>query len=211
MFTFRAEKNSLSVLAADCLASGAVGSYQAQFEFSDDWTGISKIAVFRADGTVRSILLDETGKCEIPWEVLEYYGHRLYTGVYGVRNDITVMTTIWKDCGKIREGASSGESSRPPAPELWRQELRNKQDKLSGQPGQVVGFDASGSATAQNLPSGGGEGSGQTYRFGHGLKQEGSMVSVNTVSDFDGDNTLPITAKAVQTTVGDVENVLKTI
>ena len=58
---------------------------------------------------------------------------------------------------------------------------------------------------------GGATGSGQTYRFGHGLKQAGNLVSVDTADGFDGDNTLPITAAAVQTSVGNIETILETI
>lgn len=50
------------------------------------------------------------------------------------------------------------------------------------------------------------------FGVGHGLKVEGEKtLCVNTVSDFEGDNTLPITAAAVQTTVGNIELILATI
>ena len=56
------------------------------------------------------------------------------------------------------------------------------------------------------LPEGGGGG----YRIGHGLllDRETNTLSVNAVSDFEGDNTLPITAAAVQDTVGNIEILL---
>ena len=59
------------------------------------------------------------------------------------------------------------------------------------------------------LPEGGGGG----YRIGHGLllDRETNTLSVNAVSDFEGDNTLPITAAAVQDTVGNIEILLGTI
>lgn len=64
-------------------------------------------------------------------------------------------------------------------------------------------------------PGGGGGGSGgggnQTYQFGHGLKQMGNLVSVDTADGFGGDNTLPITAAAVQAAVGDIEKALEKI
>lgn len=52
---------------------------------------------------------------------------------------------------------------------------------------------------------------GPAYKFGHGLKQEGLTVSVNSVDDFLGDNTLPMTAAGVQATVGNIEALLETI
>lgn len=51
----------------------------------------------------------------------------------------------------------------------------------------------------------------EQYRFGHGLKTDGPNVSVNAVSDFKGDNTLPMTAAGVLSTVGNIEAILSTI
>ncbi len=59
-------------------------------------------------------------------------------------------------------------------------------------------------------PTGGGNG-GMAYQIGHGLKLEGNTLSVNAVNDFEGDNTLPITAAAVESTVGNIEILLGTI
>ena len=64
---------------------------------------------------------------------------------------------------------------------------------------------------AKRAESSGG-GSGFSYDIGHGLKvTEGTILEVDTVNNFEGDNTLPITAAAVQTTVGNIEELLKTI
>lgn len=51
----------------------------------------------------------------------------------------------------------------------------------------------------------------KSYKFGHGFLVQGDVVSVKTVSDFTGDNTLPMTASGVQTTVGNIEALLSTI
>lgn len=60
--------------------------------------------------------------------------------------------------------------------------------------------------------SGSGFGGGSSYEIGHGLKVvDGDKLEVDAVSDFSGDNTLPITAAAVQATVGNIEVVLSTI
>lgn len=54
---------------------------------------------------------------------------------------------------------------------------------------------------------------GNSYHIGHGLKLDTptNTLSVNTVNDFEGDNTLPITAAAVQEQVGNIEILLGTI
>lgn len=58
--------------------------------------------------------------------------------------------------------------------------------------------------------------SNQAYRFGHGFITAASSdnvvdVEIKTVSDFSGDNTLPIQAAAVQTLVGNIDALLATI
>ena len=58
----------------------------------------------------------------------------------------------------------------------------------------------------------GGGGGGIGYKIGHGLKvMNQDTLEVDAVSNFDGDNTLPITAAAVQETVGNIEVLLGTI
>jgi hypothetical protein len=58
------------------------------------------------------------------------------------------------------------------------------------------------------LPEGGGFG----YQIGHGLKVTGTnTLEVDTATDVEQDNTLPITSAAVYTTVGNIEILLGTI
>jgi len=207
MFTLYADKTQLTVQQREPVTSGSVNVYPVQFEFSGDWDGLTRTAVFKAGTESRSVPLDSTGQCLIPWEVLEKPLARLLAGVYGTRGGETALPTVWADMGVILPGAAPGMNAQPPAPELWRQELDRKQDVLRGHPGQVVGFNASGSAVPVD-PSGS---AGTAYEFGHGLKQTGNVVSVDAVADFSGDNTLPMTAAGVQTVVGNIDVLLGTI
>lgn len=62
--------------------------------------------------------------------------------------------------------------------------------------------------------SGGNTGDGTggfSYKIGHGLKVESNTLMVDSVSNFDNDNTLPATASLVQSTVGNIEVILATI
>lgn len=190
MFRFRAGKNVLSILSADRLASGSTGSYQAHFEFGEEWEGLSKIAVFRAGKEARSVPLDDTGQCDIPWEVTANHGQRLYTGVCGIQDGLTVQATVWANCGKIYEGAIPGGPSRPPTPDLWEQELAQKQDKLTGLPGQMVGFAENGCAAAQDMPSGGGslhlhiirERQREPWKPAYGMEYMGVILETESLS-----------------------------
>ena len=130
MFELYANKNRLRVRRREPVTSGSVNVYEARFQFSEDWAGLSRTAVFRAGGVSVSVALGETGACSVPWEVLQKPGVRLEAGVYGTRGGEVVLPTVWADLGFVCAGAAPGEASRPPTPDLWRQELAKKGDKL---------------------------------------------------------------------------------
>lgn len=208
MFELRADKNNLTVLAREMLTSGSVNVYRVHFEFSSDWDGLERVAVFRAGNTSMSVILDERGETDIPWEALKVPGVRLYGGVYGTLGETVVLPTIWADVGYIQTGAAPGEESRPPTPDLWEQELAQKGDSLEYDGLNLSLMSGEKKLSTVEIAGGGG---GIAYRFGHGLKQDGLNVSVDAVSDFSGDNTLPMTAAGVQASVGNIEALLATI
>lgn len=210
MFILYADKNRLTVRQREPVTSGSVNVYEVQFLFSPDWEGMTRTAVFCSGGEPVSVLLDDSGRCIIPWEALVSHGRQLTAGVYGTREGDVMLPTVWAGLGTVLKGAASGADARPPAPELWRQELARKQDRLTGRPGQIIGIDESGAAAAQDLLPGSG-GGGADYRLGYGLKVTDGLISVNAVSDFDGDNTLPMTAAGVQASIGNIETLLGTI
>lgn len=159
MFQLHADKNKLTLRQREVLTSGSVNVNRVQFQFSPDWDGLTKTVVFKVGTESRSMPLDDSGQCTIPWEVLATPGQQLSAGVYGTQDGDTVLPTIWVSLGKILTGAAPDEDEQyPPTPELWQQELAKKQDKLTGRPGQVVGFDEDGSAVAQDASGGGGPG-----------------------------------------------------
>lgn len=208
MFILYAEKNRLTVRRRESVTSGSVNVYRARFEFSPGWQGMTRKAVFKAGKESRTVLLDETGECAVPWEVLVTHGQPLMAGVFG-KQDGVVLPTIWASLGTILEGVpTDGEGARPPTPDAWEEELAKK--------GGALAYDGlnlslmSGDSTLSTVEIAGG-GSGPVYKFGHGLKQNGLNVSVNAVSDFSGDNTLPMTAAGVQAAVGNIEILLGTI
>jgi len=129
MFILYANKNRLTVRGKEPVTSGSVNVYTARFEFSSDWQGLTRKAVFKAGGTSRTVLLDEGGRCTIPWEVLTCYGQTLIVGVFGTCGD-SVLPTTWADLGTVLEGAKLGEDAHPPTLEVWEQELAGKGDGL---------------------------------------------------------------------------------
>lgn len=210
IFILYANKNQLTVRKREPVTSGSVNVYRARFEFSDDWEGLTRKAVFQAGGKKVSVLLDESGVCDVPWEVLEKPMVPLEAGVYGTQND-TALPTTWANLGTVLLGAAPGDSARPPTPDIWQQELDGK--------GDVLDYDGlnlslmSGNkplSTVQIVGGGGGDG-GPVYQIGHGLKLTGNTVSVDAVDNFEGDNTLPMTAAGVLSSVGNIEALLGTI
>ena len=131
MFVLYANKTQLTLRKREPLTSGSVNVYQAHFDLSEDWNGLARSAVFRSGAESRTVFLDETNTCTVPWESLEKPGLTLFCGVCGTQGGHTVLPTVWTSLGVIQEGASLGESAHPPTPELWEQHLGAKGDGLS--------------------------------------------------------------------------------
>lgn len=211
MFILHAHKTKLTLRQRELVTSGSVNVYPVRFEFSPDWDGLQKTAVFRAGNGSVSALLNDSGEVNVPWEVIRKPGIALQVGIYGTRGEDEVLPTVWANLGVILEGAEPGEIARPPTPDLWQQELAGKADGMKYDGLNLHLKSGEKTLSTVRIVSGGGGEGGPVYNFGHGLKQEGLNVSVNTVIDFTGDNTLPMTAAGVQTAVGNIEALLATI
>lgn len=121
MFILYAEKTRLSVQKSEPVTSGSVNVYPVRFQFSPDWEGMVPTAVFRTDWKSYAVVLDQSGECVIPWEVLTKPRLRLEAGVYGTRDGDVVLPTVWADLGMVLEGAGPGEAARPPTAGAFEQ------------------------------------------------------------------------------------------
>lgn len=133
MFILYANKTQLTVRKREQLTSGSVNIYRVRFEFSDDWKGMAKTAVFKAGNKAVSVLLPESGEVIIPWETLVSQDRELFTGVYGTKDGDVVLPTIWTSLGTILEGVTPGSEAQEPTPGVYEQildELANKADGL---------------------------------------------------------------------------------
>ena len=124
MFRLAANKVELAVLEREIVTSGSVNLYTVQFTFSGDWDGLEKTAVFRAGDEKKSVLLDETNQCSIPWEVLQNPRCALEAGVYGTKGGTLVLPTVWAALGMIVQGAAPGEAAQAPTPDVYDQLLK---------------------------------------------------------------------------------------
>lgn len=121
MFQLYANKNQLKLLEREPVTSGSVNAYEVRFEFSPDWDGLERTAVFKAGSESRSVLMDGTCECVVPWEVLTTPGTALRAGVYGTRGGEIVLPTVWESLGIVQEGVTTGEEAQPPTPGVYEQ------------------------------------------------------------------------------------------
>lgn len=183
------------------LVSSSVNIYSCSFVFSDDWNGYTKTAVFCLnDGTNFEIPILQDA-CNIPWEALQEPGN-LRIGVYGIMGSCENgqrYPTVWTNDIRVARGTPSCETN-PPTPSAYEQFVQQVEDASN----QAVEAAQEAKDAAASI---------KQYKVGHGLKLEddGETLSVNAVDNFDGDNTLPITAGAVQASIGTIEVVLSKI
>ena len=207
MIQLHAEKNCLTVVEPELLTSGSVNVNMVSIEFSADWDGLSRVAVFASSTTQISIALDSTNQCFIPWECLVTPNLNLRVGVYGMQGTTIVLPTIWASLGIIRPGVTTGAEPSPPTPDAYQKvlaEIGNLEDLTTADKSSLV-------AAINEVHETGG-GGGMNYRIGHGLKVTGgNTLEVDTAEEAEQDNTLPITSAAVYTTVGNIEILLETI
>lgn len=207
MIQLHAEKNCLTVVKPELLTSGSVNVNTVSIEFSADWEGLSRVAVFASSTTQISIALDSTNQCFIPWECLVTPNLNLRIGVYGMQGTTIVLPTIWASLGVIRPGVTTGAEPSPPTPDAYQKvlaEIGNLEDLTTADKSSLV-------AAINEVHETGG-GGGMNYRIGHGLRVTGgNTLEVDTAEEAEQDNTLPITSAAVYTTVGNIEILLETI
>ena len=110
----------------ELLTTGSAG-IQVQFTLSEDWAGLSKMAVFRLgdDGQKVDVVLDSSLTCVVPPEVLTLDGEVVFIGVYGHNGQGTVIIpTIWASAGVVKPGAEpETPASAEPTPAIWAQIL----------------------------------------------------------------------------------------
>lgn len=163
MFKLYANKVNLQRIDKELVTSGSVNAYDVFFQFSADWDGITRTAVFRAGDTQISILLDENNRCTIPWECLLEARRTLYAGVYGTKGEEVVLPTIWESLGNIEVGATLGNNAQPPTPNVYEQILNNigdlsnleteNKDSLVGAINEIYETGGSGGGGTGNLSS----------------------------------------------------------
>ena len=113
----------LQVTVNPTISSGEQNTVEVHVDFSDDWDGFSKSAVFftslNKNAIYEIVMTDE--KCIVPAEVMEK-SCLLYIGIRGVNNNEVKTTSLVKY--KISEGTPTSNSTEvEPTPDVYQQLL----------------------------------------------------------------------------------------
>ena len=183
MFLLSADNSKLAVLQKELITSGAINAYDVKFQFDSDWDDMSRWAVFRVGSLSKSIELDDTNKCKIPWECLREndIGKILYAGVYGMKGETITLPTIWARMGEIMEGAKLGDTILPPTPSMAEQILRQV---LTARDEVFAAISANGGI----IPDmGGPDDGGDDENTGTDTEVDGDVATDEEVDDLLGD------------------------
>lgn len=142
MLTFRFSGAAGIMIRTEVLTSGMVGK-KVRLEFSEEWDGLTKTAVFMAGGVTRSV----TGVSDvaaIPADVLARPVRKLYVGIYGVSADGAVTPTIRAEGPEILPGVVPfGDVITDPDLPVWAQlqvqldALKEKISESNGDSGEI--------------------------------------------------------------------------
>lgn len=116
----RAEARGREVLTVGMSNAVTVG-----FDFSSEWAGLSKTAVFTNGKTTVDVLESQWtdgAAVDIPHEVLTEEGRRVQVGIYGTDGTRVVLPTVWATLGVVLPAAEpSGDVSTDPTLPVWAQ------------------------------------------------------------------------------------------
>lgn len=195
----------------ELLTAGMAKAVTVEFVFSDDWSGLTKTAVFAAGRTTVDVLESawDGNKVVVPHEILADAGPIARVGVYGANADGLILPTVWVTLGKVMPAAEpSGDPGADPTLPVWAQlqnQIGDLDDLKTYNKGNLV--DAINEARSSGGSGGGG------YTIGDGLKLDAATntLSVDTAEIVEQDNTKPVTSAAVYTEVGNINALLATI
>lgn len=195
----------------ELLTAGMAKAVTVEFVFSNDWSGLTKTAVFSAGRTTVDVLESawDGNKVVVPHEILADAGQIARVGVYGANADGLILPTVWVTLGKVMPAAEpSGDTGADPSLPVWAQlqsQIGDLDDLQTYNKGNLV--DAINEARSSGGSGGGG------YTIGEGLKLDAATntLSVDTAAAVEKDNTKPVTSAAVYTEVGNINALLATI
>lgn len=106
------EGHRLTITGTPQLAADSARVDRVKFDFDDEWTGFSRVALFwGSDGEEPyAVAVDGSGYAVIPWETIQEKG-RMRFGVYGIKGTSRITSTVLKY--QIQDGAWSASPANP--------------------------------------------------------------------------------------------------
>ncbi len=103
------DKAKAKLIEQEILTSGMKGA-RVDIEFSDEWNGLGKVAVFTAGDVKRTVTCGAfewplNGSCKIPTDCLETPRVELTVGVVGTSGAQIIIPSVYASLGVIREGS----------------------------------------------------------------------------------------------------------
>lgn len=117
MITIYVQKTQARAELDTPLTNGSVG-LEVQFNFSPDWDGLSRTAVFETSEYYKeTVEIENENTAIVPENVMLQSGVKLYIGVYGTDNEGNIVVpTVYADCGEIKRGANTEPGGTPVNP-----------------------------------------------------------------------------------------------
>ena len=152
---FKADGQQLTRVGSDNFAANTVSYIRGEFELGDNWDGWDSVrAVWATDFAKVATVLDGSGACTVPWEVLNRTG-TLYVNLVGSISDgdeLTDRLTTYKAKALDVNGCTNvdGDNSQPITPSQFEQfaeivhddaeAAANARDEASGYASDAEGY-----------------------------------------------------------------------
>lgn len=156
MFEVTINKVDSSAANFETLTTGMVNAVFVHFTLSDDWDGMTKVAVFSNGAVTKDILeadWDGPDHCHIPAEVLELPWRTLRVGLKGYLGDELILPATMCCLGRIKPGTNpSGDPATDPELPVWEQFL-TRVTALEGKSNDISYTTIQKVTTTKNTPT----------------------------------------------------------
>lgn len=146
VFVVTVDKVLANITEKESITSHSQNAYVVQFNFTSEWQYLERTARFRAGDTVIDVLLDDTNRCMIPWEVMTKPKVSIDVGAYGVKDGDVVLPTVWATLPVLFEsvlGVDDPSWPSAPSPSVY-QYILARLGKLEGESGSGGSNDQGG-------------------------------------------------------------------
>lgn len=182
------------------IVADTVNYLDAQYIFGDEWDGCAKVAYFSCGDNSYAAVLDYNNKIE--------QGINLGTGTWVMHvvgqivsdDEVTKRITTDPVSFEVYPAGDEAGEGFPVIEASYSEQILQQATEASMKAQEALDKIESGEV-----------GGGVDFEVGVGLDLTDGVLSVDSASDFNGDNTRPAEAALVQTLVGNVEILLKTI